>query len=58
MTDASIKVTKDLLYLLVVLDTVSFEASMKVLRKPGFGGPTTMLAFLLKNVPHVNKTVV
>jgi hypothetical protein len=53
-----IEVTKHLLYLLVTLDIVGYESAMHILRRPGYGGPTTMLCFLLKNAELNKKNVV
>lgn len=56
MTD--VEVTKSLLYLLMALDVTSYQTNMAILRKGGYGGPSTMLSFLLKLSQTNKKTVV
>ena len=53
-----IQVTKNLLYILIALDAISYESAMIVLRQGGYGGPTTMLCFLLKFTENNKKHVV
>ena len=53
-----VEVTKSLLYVLIALDAISYQAAMDILRKGGYGGPTTMLCFLLKFADNNKKRVV
>lgn len=53
-----IEVTKNLIYILVALNAISYGTAMDVLRKGGYGGPTTMLCFLLKLTENNKKNVV
>lgn len=43
-----IKVTTNLIYLLFAIDAIGYDATNEVLRRGGYGGPTTMLSFFLK----------
>lgn len=55
ITLEQVRVTRHLLYALFALDGISDDALMEALNCGGFGGPSSVLGFLLKKAKFNNK---